>query len=42
MASTKVKYRSSIIAGKEGTLYYQIIHNPVSSSIEHGLPPRNE
>lgn len=26
MASIKVKFRSSSVAGKEGTLYYQIIH----------------
>ena len=27
MASVKVKFRPSTIGGKEGTLYYQVIHN---------------
>lgn len=29
MASVKVKFRSSTIEGKEGTIYYQIIQNRV-------------
>lgn len=29
MASIKVKYRPSVVTGKEGTLYYQIIHRRV-------------
>ena len=29
MVSVKVKYRPSTIEGKEGTIYYQIIHNRV-------------
>ena len=29
MASIKVKFRPSTIAGKEGTIYYQIIQNRV-------------
>ena len=29
MASVKVKFRPSTIEGKEGTVYYQIIHNRV-------------
>ena len=33
MASVKVKFRSSTIGGKEGTLYYQVIHNRVVRQI---------
>ena len=29
MASVKAKFRPSVIEGKEGTVYYQIIQNPV-------------
>ena len=29
MVSIKVKFRTSIVSGKEGTLYYQIIHKRV-------------
>ena len=29
MASVKVKFRPSSIAGKEGSVYYQVIHNRV-------------
>ena len=29
MASVKVKFRPSTTTGKEGTIYYQIIHNRV-------------
>ena len=29
MASIKVKFRSSIVSGKEGILYYQIIYRRV-------------
>ena len=30
MASVKVKFRPSTENGREGTLYYQVIHNRVS------------
>ena len=30
MASVKVKFRPSTVNGREGTLYYQVIHNRVS------------
>lgn len=33
MASIKVKFRPSTIVGKEGTLYYQVIHNRVVRQI---------
>lgn len=33
MASVKVKFRPSTIGGKEGTLYYQLIHNRVVRQI---------
>ena len=33
MASVKVKFRPSTIGGKEGTLYYQVIHNRVVRQI---------
>lgn len=33
MASIKVKFRPSTIDGKEGTLYYQVIHNRVVRQI---------
>lgn len=33
MASVKVKFRPSTIDGKEGTLYYQVIHNRVIRQI---------
>ena len=33
MASVKVKFRPSTIVGKEGTLYYQVIHNRVVRQI---------
>ena len=33
MATVKVKYRPSIQKGKEGTIYYQIIHNRVIRQI---------
>ena len=29
MASVKVKFRPSSIDGKEGSIYYQVIHNRV-------------
>ena len=29
MASIKVKFRPSTIAGKEGTIYYQVIKNRI-------------
>lgn len=31
--SVKIKYRESIVEGKEGTLYYQVIHNRVVRQI---------
>lgn len=34
MASVKVKFRSSIQAGKEGTIYYQVIHKRVIRQIK--------
>ena len=33
MASVKIKFRPSTIGGKEGTLYYQVIHNRVVRQI---------
>lgn len=36
MATVKVKFRASSIAGKEGTLYYQLIHNRVIRQIHTG------
>ncbi len=36
MASVKIKFRPSIIAGKEGTLFYQVIHNRVARQIHSG------
>jgi len=33
MASVKVKFRPSTIGGKEGTIYYQVIHNRVVRQI---------
>lgn len=33
MASVKVKFRPSTIGDKEGTLYYQVIHNRVVRQI---------
>lgn len=27
MASIKVKFRASTVTGREGTIYYQVIHN---------------
>lgn len=33
MASVKVKFRPSTVSGREGTLYYQIIHNRVVRQI---------
>lgn len=33
MASVKVKFRPSTVGGKEGTLYYQVIHNRVIRQI---------
>ena len=35
MASVKVKFRPSTIAGKEGTIYYQIIQNRVKTNIQN-------
>lgn len=36
MASVKVKFRPSTVNGKEGTLYYQVIHNRVVRQINTG------
>lgn len=33
MATVKLKYRSSCVANKEGSLYYQVIHNRVARQI---------
>lgn len=33
MATIKVKYRSSVCANKEGTIYYQVIHNRIIRQI---------
>ncbi len=50
MASVKVKFRPSTVNGREGTLYYQFIHNRVVRQINTeyklfcfgmGLPFRN-
>ena len=37
MASVKVKFRPSSIDGKEGSIYYQVIHNRVVRHIAAGL-----
>lgn len=34
MATVKVKFRPSVVAGKEGTIYYQIIHRRVIRQIK--------
>ncbi len=36
MASIKVKFRPSTVAGKEGVLYYQVIHNRIARQISTG------
>ena len=41
MASVKVKFRPSTIGGKEGTLYYQVIHNRVVRQIYTDFSLRN-
>lgn len=42
MTSIKAKYRPSITAGKEGTIYYQIIHNRVIRQIRTDYHILNE
>lgn len=41
MAKTKIKFRASSVGMKEGTLYYQVIHNRVARQIhtEYRLYP---
>lgn len=36
MASIKIKFRASVTRGKEGTIYYQIIHNRVARQVKTG------
>ncbi len=36
MASVKVKFRSSSVEGKEGTLYYRVIHERIARQISTG------
>lgn len=36
MATVKIKFRPSSVAGKEGTLYYQIIHNRIVRQVNTG------
>ena len=36
MATTKIKFRSSSVKGKEGTLFYQVIHERVARQINSG------
>lgn len=36
MATVKVKFRSSTVSAKEGTLYYQVIHNRIARQIRTG------
>ena len=36
MATIKIKFRPSSVCGKEGTLYYQVIHNRTARSISTG------
>lgn len=36
MATIKIKFRPSSVSGKEGTLYYQVIHNRMARSISTG------
>ena len=33
MAKAKIKFRASSVGMKEGTLYYQVIHNRVARQI---------
>ena len=42
MASVKVKFRPSTIGGKEGTIYYQVIHNRVVRQIYTDYNPLAE
>lgn len=37
MATVKVKFRSSSVSGKEGTVFYQVIHRRVVRQIHSGL-----
>lgn len=37
MATVKVKFRASSIVAKEGTLFYQVIHNRIARQIHTGL-----
>ena len=36
MATVKVKFRASSVESKEGTLFYQVIHNRVSRQVRPG------
>lgn len=38
MASVKAKFRPSVIEGKEGTVYYQIIQNRVIRQLKTDYP----
>lgn len=40
MASVKVKFRPSTQEGKEGTIYYQIIHKRVIRQIKNPFLPQ--
>lgn len=35
MATVKIKFRPSSVDGKEGTVYYQVIHVRVARQIKH-------
>lgn len=43
MATIKVKFRASSVEMKEGSLYYQVIHNRLARQVHTGykLFPRN-
>ena len=37
MTSIKIKFRTSIVIGKQGTIYYQITHNRVTRQQKTGF-----
>jgi len=42
MATIKVKFRPSVVAGREGTVYYQVIHRRVARQIATGYRVRSD
>ena len=41
MTTIKIKFRPSTICGKEGSLYYQVIHNRIVRQINTGYKLRD-